>query len=532
MKIPIPKELNPNNDKNLMDAYQHSLKRYPEAVISSCGTQRLNFKAIDRLSTHLAAYFQHVAKLKVGDRVAIQLPNINQYILTKWALIRSGLVIVNTNPQYTERELLYQFKDAQVKAIIGLSESSAATIKVCKTLNITQQIYTNLQEIPTEFDTATPASAAKPEVGIGFNQALALGSQHTASTPDLNLDTICVLQYTGGTTGVPKGAILTHGSLMACAAQLKKNMHDSMHEGQETMVVPLPLYHIFGFIGVMTSILNAWDAVLVSNPRNLDELIKAMQQQPFSMFIGINSLYAALLQHPKIDTVDFSATKRCVTGGSALTRDVSKRWQETTGCKMYEGYGLSESSGVVTGNTDKNYRLGTVGLPIPYTEAKIVDDNNKTPQKGDPGELLVRGPQITEGYWQKPEATKKVIDSQAWFRTGDMAIIEDDGMIRIVDRKKDMIIVSGFNVYPNEIEDVVSMHPQILESAAVGVDDEKTGEAIKLFLVGSEPVPSTAEITDFCRKELTAYKVPKHIEYVASLPKSNVGKILRRLLRD
>jgi len=349
---------------------------------------------------------------------------------------------------------------------------------------------------------------------------------------DISLDDIALLQYTGGTTGEPKAAVLSHGNVMSAALMSRLSFGADLSE-REIGIAPMPLYHIYGFVvNLISGYLNGGLSVLIPNPRDGDALIQAMKAQPFTSFAGVNTLFTSLMQHPDFDSVDFSHLKWTIAGGAATVPEIAEAWQRRTGSKIHEGYGLSETASSATVNTLEQRRLGTIGPPMIGTELKVVDGDGHELPAGSEGELLIRGPQVMQGYWQREEATAEVLDGDGWFRTGDIAIIEDDGYVRIVDRLKDMVLVSGFNVYPNEIENVVFTHPDVIECAAVGVPDPKTGEAVKLFVVSKNPDLTGEELRQFCRKGLAAYKVPKYVEFRDELPKSNVGKILRRELRE
>ncbi|WP_067518338.1 AMP-binding protein [Endozoicomonas ascidiicola] len=511
----------------------------------------LTFADLDRYSRQFATYLQIHTDLQPGDRIAIQMPNVLQYPIAVYGALRAGLVVVNTNPLYTAREMLHQFKDSGAKALVFLENFGHLVEEVVGQTEIKHLISTQLADmLPSpkkqilnflvkrvkkmvpdfELPSATP-----------FRNALALGDLGTYQAPTgAKLSDPIVLQYTGGTTGVAKGAMLTHRNLIANMLQSKAALSQKGPDGQkiaqdghEIVIAPLPLYHIYAFtVHLLCMPLNGNHNILIANPRDTATFIKAIKPWRFTMFIGLNTLFVSLLNHPKFKECDLSGLKMTLSGGTALQEATAKRWHQEAGCIISEAYGLTECSPAVTMNpAGELAQQGTSGLPVPSTELKVIDDDGNELSIGESGELCVRGPQVMPGYWQREEATREVIDSEGWFKTGDVALIQEDGFIRIVDRIKDMIIVSGFNVYPNEIEDVVSGHPKVANCAAIGVPDDVSGEKVKLFVVKSDESLTEEELIGWSRQYLTAYKVPKSCEFREDLPMTPVGKILRKDLR-
>lgn len=521
-------ELNPDGFGSLADAFESACRRYADRDAFACMGQTLSFTELEKLSRDFAAYLHNDAGLSPGDRIAIQLPNIPQYPIVAWGALRAGLTLVNTNPLYTARELLHQFNDSGAVALVVLSDLLPAAERVLPDTGIAKVVVANPRDIfqPQPLPQTTIAGA------ITLPDALTRGGDGELPPVSLTMDDIAVLQYTGGTTGVAKGAVLTHGNVFAGSRQASAAFEEFDVE-RDIIISPMPLYHIYGFaMNVVGVLLKGGLSVLVPDPRDIDSLIETMKSYPFTGMASVNTLLNAMLQHPDFDSIDFSHATAVIAGGAALVEEIANQWRERTGTDVYEGYGLSETTAALSVNTPSNRRLGTVGPPMLATEVKIVDGDGNTVPDGTEGELLVRGPQVMQGYWQRPEATAESFDEAGWFRTGDIAVIGEDGYISIVDRLKDMVLVSGFNVYPNEVEGVIYTHPDIVECAVVGVPDEKSGEAVKVFAVSSNPELTDKELIDFCRSGLTAYKVPKFVEFRSELPKSNVGKILRRELRS
>jgi long-chain acyl-CoA synthetase len=522
-----------NSDANLraysslLDLFDQSCARFSDQPMVTCMGVTLTYSDVDRLSRNLAAYFQHGLGLLPKDRIAIQLPNILQYHVAVYAACRAGLIIVNTNPLYTPRELKHQFSDAQVEAVITLNSILPVINKIKDQTPLKTIIVTGPGDL-----LGAPPGVPEGADELAFMDALEQGKQWDEVPVDIEPDDLLCLQYTGGTTGLSKGAMLSHGNLVANVLQVKAGLRSMINDNEETYVVPIPLYHIYAF-GLTFGLLAEGGqlAVLVPDPRNMDAFVAELKRRPFTGLAGLNTLFVGLCHHEGFRQLDFSPFKWTASGGAALNQSTAKLWQSVTGVTPAEGYGLTETSPTVTMNTPDDIRVGTVGKALVDTEIKVVDEEGNSLPCGAVGELLVRGPQVMRGYWNKPEETANVLTGDGWLKTGDMAIIQDDGYVRIVDRLKDMILVSGFNVYPNEIEDVVMDHPAVMECAAIGVNDEKSGEAVKLFVVRSDPSLDADSLRGYCKENLTSYKCPKHIEFREDLPKSNVGKILRRELR-
>lgn len=512
--------------KNLADFIEASMEKHHDLPAYSCLGQTLSFADIEQKSRALAAWLQQKSGLVAGDRVVIQLPNINQYPIAAYAVLRAGMVIVNTNPLYTTREMQHQFCDSGAKAIIILTDLLPKLTTIKAQTNIEQVIVT------APGDLLTNNINASTDNSIAFNQVLNLGKSLTLQPrTQTSGDDTCILQYTGGTTGVSKGACLSHNNIIACAGQILHQFSHKLEPTQEVMVCPLPLYHIYAFtVNMMTFFSQGNVNILIPNPRDLDAFVEAISSYRMTIISGINTLFVGLCQHDKFKLLDFSALKLTVSGGSTLTSATADVWAKTTGCTITEGYGLSESSAVVCLNTPDKEHLGTVGQPTLGTEVQLWDKNDLLVADGQEGQVVVRGPQMLKGYWNMPAETTKAISEDGFFKTGDIGIKLADGCIKIVDRLKDMIIVSGFNVYPNEVEEVLTEHSEILEAAVIGEADDKTGEKVSAYITVKDKL-SESEIIAYCRAQLTAYKVPKKITIVEELPKSTVGKILRRELR-
>ena len=528
---------------SVTDVFHNAVTRFKDKPAFSCMGKTLSFADLDRLSADFAAWLQHETDLVPGDRIAIQLPNVLQFPVAVFGALRAGLVVVNTNPLYTGREMANQFKDSNAKAIVILANMADKLEKVLDKTDIKHVLVTqlaDLHDVPKRWLINAVVKHVKKMVpayslpsAVGFRDALKKGASLSHTEVKRSHDDLAALQYTGGTTGMPKGAMLTHRNLIANMLQARKAIGTHLTDGEELVIAPLPVYHIYTFtVNCLFLMETGNHSLLITNPRDLDGFIKELKGLPFSAFIGLNTLFNALCNRDDFKQLDFSKLKLTISGGMALTKAAAQRWEKTTGCPIAEGYGLTETSPIVSFNPTDSIQLGTIGKPVAGTAVKVVDADGNDMALGEPGELCVQGPQVMKGYWQREDETRDAIDEDGWFRTGDIAVLQDDGYIRIVDRKKDMILVSGFNVYPNEVEDVVAAHPDVLESAAVGVPDENAGEAIKLFVVSKNDQLDEKTLRDWCKKELTGYKVPKFIEFRDELPKTNVGKVLRRQLRD
>jgi len=539
----VPRNVDLNQYKSMVDVFDQAVKKYADKPAFSAVGATLTYRDLDTQSRNFAAWLQNRTDLKPGDRIAVQMPNVSQYPVVVFGAMRAGLIVVNTNPLYTTREMEHQFNDSGAKAIVVLANMAYNVEKVLAQTGIEHVIVTELADMHSPIKRTLMNAAVKhlKKMVPAFNlpqahkltAVLSEGSKEKFTPVETKLEDIAVLQYTGGTTGVAKGAMLTHGNLVANLLQTRPMMGDTIKPGNEVVIAPLPLYHIYSFTLNCGIMLEAGaHNVLIPNPRDIPGFVKELKNHRFTAFLGLNTLFVALCNNEEFRNLDFSSLKLTSSGGMALTHDTAKMWERVTGCAISEGFGMTETSPVVTFNPNIAIQLGTIGLPIADTMVKTIDDDDKETPIGEPGELCVKGPQVMRGYWQRPEDTQKSFTEDGYLKTGDIALIQEDGYIRIVDRKKDMIIVSGFNVYPNEIEDVVSGHPNVIECAAVGIPDAKSGEAVKVFLVATPEGVSENELKEFCRERLTAYKVPKSFVFRDELPKTNVGKILRRELRD
>ncbi|GMU42271.1 MAG: long-chain-fatty-acid--CoA ligase [Xanthomonadales bacterium] len=504
----------------------------------------MSYGDLDRLSTQFGAYLRNTLGLAKGDRVAIMLPNVLQYPVALMGILRAGLTVVNTNPMYTARELKHQLNDSGAKAIVVL-ENFACTLQEVLAETPVKHVITSAvgdllgfpKSLIVNFVVKYRKKAVPPfslPQAIQFNDALARGKGQAIPTTDIGPEDLAFLQYTGGTTGVSKGAMLTHRNMVANMLQVKNWFGPNVKEGEEIIITALPLYHIFALTCNCLVFMNVGGMnVLITNPRDMPGFVKELGKYRFTIITGVNTLFNGLVNTPGFGDLDFKPLKLSMGGGMAVQRAVAEKWQQVTKCALFEGYGMTESAPVATVNRpDTKEYTGSIGVPAPSTELSIQDDDGKLLAQGEVGEICIRGPQVMKGYWQRPEETAKTITADGWLRTGDIGKMDERGYFYIVDRKKDMILVSGFNVYPNEIEDVVATHPGVLEVAAVGVPDDKSGEAVKLVIVKKDPALTVEDVKAHCRAQLTGYKQPKIIEFRTELPKTNVGKILRRELRD
>lgn len=538
----VPANINPDKYDSVVSLFEESVMKFKSKVAFTSMGKSLTFAQVDRMSSNFGAYLISRG-LQPGDKIAIMMPNLLQYPIALFGALRAGLVVVNTNPLYTPREMKHQFNDAGVKAII-IAENFAANLqKILGDTEIKTVIVTSIGEMLGPIKGCITNFVVRhikkmvPKFDIPntvrFTKAIVQGKSFSLPKIAHNPEDVIILQYTGGTTGISKGAMLTNRNLIANMLQIRSIMEPVLEEGKEVILCPLPLYHIFAFT-VNCLALFSYGAinVLIVNARDIKSVIKEMKKHPVSVMPGVNTLFNALLNHPDISSVDFSHLKISVGGGMAVQRAVAERWQQVTGCYLAEGYGLTETSPLLTVNPlDGTGRIGTIGVPAPNTDIRIVAEDGRICGPNEVGELHAKGPQVMKGYYNRPDETAKSI-KDGWFATGDIATMLPDGFFQIVDRKKDMILVSGFNVYPNEIEDVLAAHPKILEVAAVGMPDEKSGEVVKVFIVKKDASLSESEVIDYCRENLTNYKVPRAVVFRDELPKTNVGKILRRSLRD
>ncbi|MCF2496321.1 AMP-binding protein [Dyadobacter chenhuakuii] len=546
----IPYEINPDAYVSLVDMMETTFRDNADKPAYTNMDKQLTFGEVDVLSRNFAAYLQGLGLVQ-GDRIAIQMPNLLQYPVAMMGALRAGLIIVNTNPLYTPREMQHQFKDSGAKAVVILANFAMNLEKIVANTNIQHVIITEIGDLlgfPKKLIVNAVVKYVKKMVpkynlpdAVSFTKALSIGAGCEYKRPNISGIDIAFIQYTGGTTGVSKGAMLTHRNLIANVEGINEwlmsKMRRSPATGQLTIVGALPLYHVFaltinGLCGIKWGALN----ILITNPKDLPAFVKELKKFRFHIFPGLNTLFNGLLNNPDFSSVDFSELKITIAGGMALQKVVAERWEKVTGCPLVEGYGLSETSPVLSVNPlDDHHKPGTIGLPFPSTEMRILKDDETWAAVGEKGEICARGPQIMLGYYNRPDETVKVIfedESGRWFKTGDIGYEDADGFFKIVDRKKDMILVSGFNVYPNEIEDVVAQCPGVMEVACVGVPDEKSGELVKIYVVKKDPALTEEKVKAFCKENLTGYKIPRQIEFRNELPKTNVGKILRRALRE
>ncbi len=503
----------------------------------------LSYDDVDRLSQDFASYLQNVLGLNKGDRVALMMPNLLQYPIAVFGVLRAGMVVVNVNPLYTPRELEHQLKDSSARAIVIVENVCATLQEVIEKVPLEAVITTQIGDLfgfPKSLITNFAVKRVKKLVPawdipgtIPFRTALVRGKAQPYHRVTLTHEDVAFLQYTGGTTGLSKGATLTHGNMVSNLVQMHAWIGPKLSEGKDIVVTALPLYHIFALtVNCLLFLRVGGKNILITNPRDMPGFVKELAASGFTAFTGVNTLFNGLLNTPGFEAVDFKALKFTVGGGAAVQQAVAEKWKKVTGVPLTEGYGLSETSpGVCFSPLDKPDWNGTIGVPLPSTYVSLRDDDDKEPEIGKPGELCVKGPQVMRGYWNKPEENAKAFTLDGYLRTGDVAVMDAKGYFKIVDRKKDMILVSGFNVYPNEIENVVALHPGVLEVACIGVPDDKSGEAVKVFVVKKDPGLTVEALKEHCKQNLTGYKVPKLIEFRESLPKSPVGKILRRELR-
>ena len=540
----VPAEIDVDEFPSIVSVLQSSLEKFRDRPAFSHMGKVMTYADVDRYSKQFAAYLLGELKLKKGDRVAIMMPNCFQYPIAIFGILRAGLTVVNTNPMYTARELKHQLVDSGASAILVLDNFCNTVQEVLKDTPVKQVIATGLGDM-LGFPKGTLVNFVLKYVkkmvpdynipgAIRFKDALTLGQMHNLPQVDISHEDIAFLQYTGGTTGVAKGAMLTHRNLVANMQQAHGWISGAVRVGQELIVTALPMYHIFALTANCLVFMKIGARNhLITNPRDMPGFVKELASIPFTAITGVNTLFNGLLNTPGFDKVDFSHLRLSLGGGMAVQRAVAERWKQVTGCTLVEAYGLTETSPAACMNPpDLKEFNGAIGLPISSTDACVKDDDGNTLPNGEIGELCIRGPQVMKGYWQRPEETAKSIDADGWLHTGDVARMDERGFFYIVDRKKDMILVSGFNVYPNEVEDVIALMPGVLEVAAVGVPDEKSGEAVKVVIVKKDPNLTAEQVKAHARENLTGYKQPKFVEFRAELPKTNVGKILRRELRE
>ncbi|PTR33053.1 long-chain acyl-CoA synthetase [Luteibacter sp. OK325] len=540
----IPADIDVNAYRSVAAVFEESFQKFRDRPAYKNFGKVLTYGQIDELSTAFAGYLSGELGLKKGDRLAIMLPNLLQYPIVLFGALRLGLTVVNTNPLYTTRELHHQLEDSGAKALVVLDNFAATAEKALDGTQVKNVITTAVGDMIgfpkgniinfVVKSVRKEVPAYKLPMAVRFKDALARGKSHPMPKTDVGHDDIAFLQYTGGTTGVAKGAMLTHRNMVANMLQADAWISGSAKPGEEIIVTALPLYHIFSLTanGLVFTRMGALN-LLITNPRDMKGFVKELSKERFTAITGVNTLFNGLLNTPGFADLDFSALHLSLGGGMAVQRSVAERWKKTTGITLAEAYGLTETSPAACINPlDLKEYNGSIGLPIPSTYVQIWTDDGQVLPIGEVGELCIKGPQVMKGYWNRPEETAQVLDANGWLRTGDIARMDENGYVYIVDRKKDMILVSGFNVYPNEIEDIVMAHPGVAEVAAVGVDDEHSGEVVKIFVVRKDPALTEEILREYCRENLTGYKRPKQIEFRDTLPKTNVGKILRRELRD
>ncbi|WP_156943241.1 long-chain-fatty-acid--CoA ligase FadD [Pantoea septica] len=539
----VPAEINADRYTSLVDLVEQATQRYADQTAFINMGQPLSYRQLEQKSRAFAAYLQSGLGLKKGDRVALMMPNLLQYPVALFGVLRAGMVVVNVNPLYTPRELKHQLNDSGASAIVIVSNFAHTLEKVVAETAVKHVILTRLGDQLRPVKATLVNFVVKyikkmvPKYhlpgAVSFRHALQQGEALPYQRPSVANDDLAFLQYTGGTTGIAKGAMLTHRNMQANLEQTKATYGKLLRDGKENVVTALPLYHIFALtVNCLLFLELGGQNLLITNPRDIPGFVKSLSKFPFTAITGVNTLFNALLNDAQFNKLDFSTLRLSAGGGMAVQKAVAERWEKLTGHYLLEGYGLTECSPLVSVNPyDITEHTGSIGLPVPSTDVRVVDDQGNDVEPGAPGELWIRGPQVMAGYWQRPDATEEVLKN-GWLLSGDIVTVDPQGFIRIVDRKKDMILVSGFNVYPNEIEDVLMQHPKVREAAAIGVPSDLSGEAVKVCIVKKEGSLTKEELLDHCRRQLTGYKVPKIIEFRDELPKSNVGKILRRELRD
>ncbi|HHF3025020.1 TPA: long-chain-fatty-acid--CoA ligase FadD [Vibrio diabolicus] len=540
----VPETINPEQYESLVEMFEQSVQKYADQPAFMNMGSVMTFRKLEERSRAFAAYLQNELKLQKGDRVALMMPNLLQYPVALFGILRAGCIAVNVNPLYTPRELEHQLNDSGATTIVIVSNFANTLEQIVDKTPVKHVVLTSLgQMLPRAKGTIVDfvvkyVKGMVPKYdlpgAISMRQALRKGRRLQYVKPFMSGDDIAFLQYTGGTTGVAKGAILTHRNMIANVLQAKGAYGPILSPGRELVVTALPLYHVFALtVNCLLFVEMGGRNLLITNPRDIPGFVKELQKHPFTAITGVNTLFNALINNEDFHELDFSNLRLAVGGGMAVQRSVAERWQKTTGCYLLEGYGLTECSPLVAAYPhDLVEYNGSIGLPVPSTEVRIVDEEGNALANTETGELQVRGPQVMQGYWQRPEATKDTINEDGWLSTGDIVKFDDEGFLHIVDRKKDMILVSGFNVYPNEIEDVVALHGKVLEVAAIGQPHEVSGELVKIYVVKRDPSLTKDEVITHCRQHLTGYKVPKLVEFREDLPKTNVGKILRRVLRE
>lgn len=538
----IPKEINPDSYDSIVAAFEESCDKFGNKVAFENMGVPMTFNQLKQRAHNFAAWLQTNTDLVPGDKIAIQMPNLLQYPICIYGSMLAGLVVVNVNPLYTAREMEHQFNDSGAKALVIVANFCAELEQCIKNTPIKHVIVTKIPDLfpqPKQFIVNLVLKHVKKMIP-SYNLSNTIDFRDVVKDRGLKVKPVTIkntdvafLQYTGGTTGVSKGAVLTHRNIIANGEQMKAWMGDTLKEGEEILITPLPMYHIFSLtVNCLAFIILGGKNVLITNPRDIPAFVKELDNQKWTVMTGVNTLFNGLLNNEDFKKLDFSSVKAVIGGAMAIQKPVAEKWRDVTGNLLVEGYGLTESSPVASANPlNGSARIGTIGVPVPSTEMKLCDEEGNEVPMGERGEINIKGPQVMQGYYNRPDETDNVL-KDGWLRTGDVAVMSEDGYFKIVDRIKDMILVSGFNVYPNEVEDVIAAHPKVLEVAAIGVPDEKSNEAVKVFVVKKDPSLTEQEIKDFCKEELTGYKKPKHVAFRDELPKTNVGKILRRALRE
>jgi len=532
---------------NIISQISDACEKFADQTAYTLLGRALSYRELDDLSDNLAAYLLKHTQLQSGDRVAIQLPNILQFPIAVLAVFKAGMVVVSTNPEYSEDELEHQLNDSGAKALIVFSGCAKTYLNIQEQTNLEEVIITNIADLHHPLKSSLIHTFARFVGGYRscleypklqkFRKALSLGEQakidcNLKQANAIPLDQVAILQYTGGTTGISKGSMLSHRNLLSNFLQLKTQLGEDCPATESIVVAPLPLYHVYAFtVNMLFSLLMGYHNILIVNPRFISLFIRDIKPYKINIFCGINPLFKKLCEHPEFKKVDFSELSICTTGGMALSKDIADHWHKVTGCRILEGYGMTETSPLVACNTYQDYQTDSIGKALPFTELKVIDQHGLTLAQGEEGELCVRGPQVMQGYWRQPEETANVLDKDGWLRTGDIASIDAFGNLKIIDRLKDMIIISGFNVYPMEIESMVALYPGVKDAVVIGVKNSEGIEQVKLIVVSGDPALSTDALLNFCKRKLSAYKVPKIIEFRPSLPKSNLGKVLKRQLQ-
>ena len=538
----IPANIDTTQYETLVDFLKDCFTKYSKLNAFECMGKKMTYAEADRLSTQFGAYL-HSRGLKPGDRIALMMPNLLQYPIAVFGALKAGLIIVNTNPMYTPREMLFQFEDSGVKAIVIVENFAANLESVISKTQIETVIMTSIGEMLGSIKGSIVNFAVRyikrlvPKYNlsnvVSFSHALEEGKKFKIKEFQGRASDVIVHQYTGGTTGISKGAMLTNANLVSNMLQIRTWMQNYLEEGKEITLSPLPMYHIFAFsVNCLAMLSYGAHTVLVTNARDLSSIVKEFKRNKISLMTGLNTLFNALLNNEEFRKCDFSSLKITVGGGMAIQRVVADRWKEVTGCPLTEGYGMTESSPLISVNPLDGGKVGSIGLPVSSTDIRIMKEEGTLAGYNEIGEIQCKGPQVMAGYYKQPDETSKAIIDDGWLCTGDIGRMDEEGYMYIVDRKKDMILVSGFNVFPNEIENVVVQHPKVLEVAAIGVPDDKSGEVVKIFVVKKDDNLTKDELMAYCKSNLTGYKMPKHIEFRDELPKTNVGKILRRALKE